>query len=546
MKLKKVLCTLLAIGMMASCFTACTGGSKDSNSSPSPSTSATSSASPSSKPEERVKLSMVSTDAGIKIPEDVDPGNNPFVNIAKEYANADIEYEIIPWADYQTKMNLLLASGKYPDTVHTAYNENITDVESKGAFVNLLPYYENSEIVQKVIDKDFFMEKAKNNTTGEYYYMPMSTSGDGYPDGYWMRARWDLIEKHNNGEWPKNIDEWIELARKVKAANPNATPFSAWCPGTMIFQYNKQFWYAYGVESNLAIVKQKDDTFQFNVQDPDYKRAMELHKQLYDEGLLSQTFATNTDYAMLTNDYNNNDLLVWSDSCQQFSGGASTTWGTDKPWVAAPLLEEYPVDREKAMTYNTKFNKLDTGHRVHISKSCAYPDRAWRFIEGLCSDEMSELIFWGEEGVTYKSEGDERVIIADAFSDPNRTYGTVYGMILGYGNSRVPNLQALKNSDKIKNPAFIDMELKNEEAIGAEAKPAPGSEYMLGDLLSDDVSAKMDEAQGVVTSLAVKYIMGRITMEDYDKGIADFLTKYGFILEEYTNAYKARYIDKTA
>ena len=185
MKLKNVLCTLLAIGMMASCFTACTGGSKDSNSSPSPSTSATSSASPSSKPEERVKLSMVSTDAGIKIPEDVDSGNNPFVNIAREYANADIEYEIIPWADYQTKLNLLLASGKYPDIVHTAYNENITDVESKGAFVNLLPYYENSETVQKVIDKDFFMEKAKNNTTGEYYYMPMSTSGDGYPDGYW-------------------------------------------------------------------------------------------------------------------------------------------------------------------------------------------------------------------------------------------------------------------------------------------------------------------------------------------------------------------------
>ena len=547
MKMKRTLCALLSIGMMAACFAACTGDdSKDSNSSPSPSSSAANPASPSAAPEERVKLTVVSTDAGIAIPEGVSTSDNPFVNIAKDYANADVEYEIIPWADYQTKLNLLLASGKYPDIVHTAYNENIEDVESKGAFVNLLPYYEASEIVQKVVDKDYFLEKAKNNTTGEYYYIPMSTSGDGYPDGLWMRARWDLVEKYNNSEWPKTIDEWIEVARKVKADNPNATPFSAWCPGTMIFQYQKMFWYAHGVESNLEVVKQDDDTFLFNVQDPDYKRAMELHKQLYDEGLLSQTFATNTDYAMLTNDYDNNDLLVWSDTVQQFSGGASVTWESDKPWIAAPLLEEYPVAREKAMKFNRQFNKMDTGHRVHISKSCANPDRAWRFIEGLCSDELSELIFWGEEGVTYNNEGEERVIIADAFADPNRTYGIVYGMILGYGGSRVPNLQALKSSDKVKNPEWIDMELANEESIGAEAQPNPSSAYTLGDLLSDDVSAKMDEAQGVVTSLAVKYIMGRITIEDYDKGIADFLTKYGFILEEYNNAYKARYIDKTA
>ena len=88
------------------------------------------------------------------------------------------------------------------------------------------------------------------------------------------------------------------------------------------------------------------------------------------------------------------------------------------------------------------------------------------------------------------------MIIADAFADPNRTYGIVYGMILGYGGSRVPNLQALKSSDKVKNPEWIDMELANEESIGAEAQPNPSSAYTLGDLLSDDVSAKMDEAQG--------------------------------------------------
>ena len=72
MKMKRTLCALLSIGMMAACFAACTGDdSKDSNSSPSPSSSAANPASPSAAPEERVKLTVVSTDAGIAIPEGV-------------------------------------------------------------------------------------------------------------------------------------------------------------------------------------------------------------------------------------------------------------------------------------------------------------------------------------------------------------------------------------------------------------------------------------------------------------------------------------------
>lgn len=352
------------------------------------------------KTTERIKLTMFSTDAGIKVPTEVDPSDNPFIKIAEDYANVDVEYELVPWIDMQTKTNLLLASGKYPDIVHTAYNENVGEVENRGGFINLLPYFEKSAVVQKFIDKDEYIKLCKNNQTGEYYYIPMSSVEN--PDGINFVMRYDLVEKYNGGKVPETMDEWVQLARKVKEGNPNATPFSAWCPGTLIFAYGYQWWRAYGVNPNLGTRRLDDGTYIFHVTLPEYKEALDFHKALYKEGLLSQTFATNRDYAQFANDYENNDVLVVADSCQQSDGWlAINATNPSIKWVMAPLLKEYPVEEKYAMFENLKSSKFDTGHRVHISKSCANPDAAWKFIEGLTCDDLYEKIFWGDEGETY-------------------------------------------------------------------------------------------------------------------------------------------------
>lgn len=110
---------------------------------------------------------------------------------------------------------------------------------------------------------------------------------------------------------------------------------------------------------------------------------------------------------------------------------------------------------------------------------------------------------------------------------------------MGYGSGLEARRTALR--DKI-DPKLIDMNIQNIENVASKALPNEG--LVLGDLLSDDVHSKWDEARGIVTSLAVKYIMGQITVDEYDKGIEDFLNKYQYMMDEYTQAYKARYIDK--
>lgn len=90
----------------------------------------------------------------------------------------------------------------------------------------------------------------------------------------------------------------------------------------------------------------------------------------------------------------------------------------------------------------------------------------------------------------------------------------------------------------------MEMHLANAAKVGAEAVRRPTIE--IKDLLTEEARTKTDEAQGVITSLAVKYIMGRISETEWDAEIGNFLNTYRYMTDERTVAYKARYIDKTA
>jgi hypothetical protein len=308
------------------------------------------------------------------------------------------------------------------------------------------------------------------------------------------------------------------------------------------------FWQAYGVDIRNTLMQPStgDGSFVLTVQRPGFMDALKLHKQLYDEGLLSRTWITNTDYSMFTEDYNNNDVLLIADNCQQAEGWISADPAVPHMWVLAPPLKEYPVGADEANQNNTIGGTMDIGHRVHISASSKYPDQAWKFIEGLCTDEMYDMIYWGDEGVSYSVGADgARTVIPDGYSDPDRAYGLVYGMITGYG-AGLDARRAAKRADSNATPELnnaLDMTIENIALIGKELKPA----FIGGfdDLVPDDVRAKRDEARGEQSALVSQYIMGTIGDAELEAGLAAFVEKWSIFTEAYTQGYMDRVVNKT-
>ena len=309
-KLKKGIVLALALCMSMAVFSGCDNDNKDANNSPSP--SASSSATPSASPsesaapktekeinasKEKVKLKMIVCSSGLTIPEGVDINNNAWTDAIKEWSNTDIEFDQPLYADYHQKLQLRLSAGDIPDIVHcigTSYSQTAPQAARDGAFIDMGDLYKNSRNVQKVITPEQ-MEWVKEATTGKNFFIPMRYQG--LPQGEWIIARWDLVNKYNNGKWPTTVPEWLAFFEKVKQEIPDAMVLSNRLQKTgYALSYGGRVIYKlYGLSGPSGGGFFWDWDKQELVNEfitPEYKAATNVMKDLYEKGLLDKEFAT--------------------------------------------------------------------------------------------------------------------------------------------------------------------------------------------------------------------------------------------------------------
>jgi ABC-type glycerol-3-phosphate transport system substrate-binding protein len=481
------------------------------------------------KTQERPKLKMFMGNSGMAHPDGVNPSDNPYINFIKDKANVDLELDVPGYQDFKTKYNLMLSSGNLPDIVHTWYPVEAYQAGDQGAFLDLKKFYDNSVNVKKVITPEM-MEMAKS-PSGHYYRIPMRNTSA--PQGSGVAVRYDLLQKYNGGKWPESVDEYIELMRKIHAADPNAlvmsnrvanTDTALGFGGLPIFFWYGALPYQYRVQGGKVY-----STFQL----PEYKAAVETMKKLYDEGILDKEFATN-DNAKYGDKKSNRNVMFEYNAADQFipSGLPKQPQDKDKEWQLAPPLKQYPSVL-KDPKYAQPFLGLPiTDHGIYISSKTKDPAVAWRVVEAFASDELHNLIFWGKEGEDYTVKDGKKVPIdGKSLSDKNQYYKLHLAIIFGFNDRKESSIAAAeqvmdkgefsRRMDGLK--TWEDQANKNGQRLGSFVK------------LSDEASKKVAESNNYISQATFEAIMGRISMSDFDKRVEEFTRKYGFIFDEYTN-----------
>jgi len=527
-KISKVLVLILSLIMVFSTMVACSkSGDKDTSSDSTGTGEQT-------QQEKRIKMTMFMGNSGLQAPDGIDVSNNKFLNIIEDYANVDLEVEVPLYTDYTTKLNLLLASSNLPDIVHAQSSTEAMKRAEEGAFIDLYDYWKNSPLVQKYIDETK-MEIAKSQSDGGYYRIPMKY--DNAYQGAGVIARFDLIAKYNNNQWPKTVEDWIEIARKLKADDPDAIPFSLRPAGRFRYYGGGVFPFLYGA-NELVRYDYEDQKAYAQVQLPEYKAALETLAQLYKEGLFDPEFATHDNAAWFAKKASNS-VLAEVNGMDQTLPALHTTYrnSTEFPeqndweWLVAPPLETYP-DVVKDLKYTEPFAGTPiTGHGLFISSTCKNPDRAWKVIEGLACDELYERIFWGWEGETYTVENGERIPKTEVLSDINKhRWGVAYAIIFGFNNAQDVAEKGAEIAlgseyfNKVKNHILPVDEVARRNGINPTA-------YVV---VSDEASRKVTEANDEAYAIATEFVMGRIDSAEYDARVAEWTKNYGFIYDEYT------------
>lgn len=483
--------------------------------------------------EERITLTLFMGNSGLQAPDGVDLNDNKFINIIKDYANVDLEVECPLYTDYNTKFNLLLSSGDLPDIVHAQSAGEALKRGDEGAFIDLYEYWENSPVIQKYIDETM-MEIAKS-PKGGYYRIPMKYN-NAY-EGSGIIARYDLIAKYNDNKWPETVEDWIEIARKLKADDPDAIPFSMRADAGRFSNYGGAvFPFLYGAYTNRW--DYEENKVYAQIQLPEFKAALETMAQLYEEGLLDPEFSTTdspswfakkADNSVLAEVNNMNQTLPASHSIYRNSTEfpEQNTW----EWLVAPPLKKYP-SVVKDPKYTEPFSDSPiSDHGMFISSSCKEPDRAWKVIEGFACDELFERIFWGWEGETYKIENGKKIPDIDALMDLEKhRWGLAYATIFGFNNgqevSEVGAVTSLGEEffNKVKNNILPVDKVARNNGISPLA-------YVQ---LSEDAVKKSAEAADMAFAIATEYVMGRIDSSQYDERVSEWTKNYGFIYEEMT------------
>ncbi|HCL01141.1 MAG TPA: ABC transporter substrate-binding protein [Lachnoclostridium phytofermentans] len=328
------------------------------------------------------------------------------VKEAEKRFNVDFDFEVIPIADYQTKVSLTLNTGNNaPDVIlyQSTQGENAS-LALNGALVPISDYSDYTPNFNARVE-EFGLTGAMNLLNladGKRYYMPGLFDVPFYDGGLILRE--DFLEAEGLAV-PKTFDDLYNILKAYKAKNPDSYPLTILAGPRVLYRMTMP---SFGVSlgkngaggsNTLSWDYEKGEYFEGAISDG-YKQYISYLAKLYAEGLLDPEMADPIDGDK------------WSQ--KMASGKAMATYAyydqiggvTASSEIAGFKLQMYPSLEGPAGAHHQQKNR--TGSGIMFPAATAQRkdfERVVRTIdEVFFSEEGAKLWCLGVEGVTYTEE----------------------------------------------------------------------------------------------------------------------------------------------
>ena len=336
-----------------------------------------------------------------------DLNENTLTPWIQEKTNVKINFEEIPDTEWDTKVNLLIASDELPDAfIYGGFSAaELADYGSQGVFLALNDIIEeHGHYVKQVFDQQEALPGAYTALDGNIYTLP--DINECYHCFYSMRAWINQQWLTNLGlEYPNTVDEFVNVLRAFKEQDANGNgdpndeiPFSgnatSWNSTIYPFLLNSFLHYD---TSNLSV--KEDGTVIFTPLQPEFKEGLQWIASLIDEGLIEKEALTQTEEQLKTKGSNlDTALLGGFTSAVWWSGvGADNGEGSRCREYSGLSPLEGPNGVRISPWAGTGFNM---GNSV-ITTACEDPVPLFKMLDYMLSDEATLRSQIGELGVDY-------------------------------------------------------------------------------------------------------------------------------------------------
>lgn len=526
---KKLLCSVLAIGMLLSgCASQNSGGAPASTASQAQagSSAASTGEAPANTPEKATLTYMVQEHANWPISNDT-----IVLQEIEKQTGVKIEYVPVPNADYQEKVNIVMASGEYTDLM-VLRMEEIKEYASRGVFIDIAPYLPDYADLNAMFTNEV---KLKVMTDDDQIFGVPRLNQPRKMTAWLIREDW-LKKAGLNA--PTTTDEWLDALRAFKVGDFDGNGKNDTIPWV---SYNTVRFLVMNVAPTFGLqfdnnygFTEIDGKMVFNPTTERYKEMIEWLHTAYSEGLLDKEFAGIAQ-------------KQWEERMSNETGGATNSFivRTDVfNNVGRALNPDYNLVAIEPITgpHGDKgvptYSPILTDFSVGITKACKNPEAAMRYLNYMYSDEGMELTTWGVEGVTYTVENGKKVWSAEIAAEPgNYSFQAPHGIM--------QQLLPRRMSDDEERLLLVE---GGNAAPGLAANQPFFKDPPLSLTYTKEENEKLNEITAnlfpIVDQYSSQFIAGEISLADWN-GFISQMESLG--LEEYTtiynNAYQ-RYIEK--
>ena len=485
----------------------------------------------------------------------VDPSDsviqNEWLKVMEKHMDMklNIKWERIPWGDYREKVNLVLASGDYPDVFLSVDEKMKNKYGNEGMLLNVSEYMEYApnykDFIDNTPDADIVLYTGEGNSYGfsDGFMNPNNIESTQYAWAY----RFDVFEKHNI-KIPETLDELYEAAKKLKELYPDSYPINQ--NESYLKPYEEFMW----VNHTSQGIYWNGNEFVYGPTEEAYKEALMFANKLYKEELLDPEFFIDTFDQSKEKALNNRTFIypaIWAGYVNQFNLNKEFNgqWGLSMP----ANNPKYGTAWKRWSQVKGKL--LRKGSDIVISAKAKNPELLVKLIDYQYSDENIELLNWGIEGTTFKRNEDgskafmPEITNADDPIGKLAEFGISSSMRSRSGIVFTPQDFDSQIAQWTEDPWYHNGEFIEEkfwlatEKFGGKESIAPNDrapKYNTTKDEKDTITNTMTPVETYESECAVKFVIGEMSFDQWDE-FQDNLKKMGdyeSILKMYNDKVK--------
>ena len=310
-------------------------------------------------------------------------------------------------SDSSQAYNTMLAGTTLPDIIHSSYS-NLNKIGKEGALIPLEDLIEEyAPHIVEMFEKYPQLKKRATADDGHIYYIPGSISGmdsGSLPSLGWF-IRQDWLDKLGL-EQPKTIDELEAVWTAFRNNDPNGNGIKDEVPFFSRVGGLSSLFHLFKTSESGFMLDEKTGKIIYAPITPEFKEAVKRIAKWYKDGLIDEEIFTRGGQCR--------EQLLGGNL-----GGSTHDWFSSTASYSARYADSVPgisfIPMAPPADVDGKVVEWDSRTPIHaygwgISKDNQYPEETIKYFDFWYTEEGSDLISFGVEGVHYNVVDGKKVL----------------------------------------------------------------------------------------------------------------------------------------